>query len=258
MAGLELRKLNKKGRLLMATWHHNTKGKPYDQDYMDGTFIQNLIADNVKVGFHGHQHKLEIIREENNIVDNKAMLVLSSGSLCAGPAEIPAGYNQQYNILELSRVGDEEIELRALSRVKTPDSSYDNPIWDTGTINSTSTEYKSKIRHFLPPSPSLGVIESLIGNKEYVNAFNALLQLDLDDVIVRIFLLECCEKLDDVAAIANYFIVPINNTEAIALLNACMDLRDKTLSQTVLENEYIKTSKDPSVLHFRSQLERKL
>ena len=77
MAALRLRELNEKGRFILATWHHNTKGKPYDQDYMDGTFIQNLIADNVRIGLHGHQHKLEIIREENNIIDNKVMHIES-------------------------------------------------------------------------------------------------------------------------------------------------------------------------------------
>ena len=258
MATLRLRELNEKGRFILATWHHNTKGKPYDQDYMDGTFIQNLIADNVRIGLHGHQHKLEIIREENNIIDNKVMHILSSGSLCAGPSELPTGYNQQYNILELCRLNDEEIELKVLSRVKTPDSSYDNPIWDAGTFNSTSTQYKSNIKHSLPPGLSLGALESLIGKKEYAEAFNALIKLDLDDVLVRVLLLECCERLDDFSAIAKYFIDPINSAEAVALLSACLDLGDKELFRSVLDTPFVAGTKDPSVLHFRNQLERKL
>ncbi len=65
-------------------------------------FFKNLISYGVNIGFHVHQHRNEVVRSESIIIDNEKIFVLSAGSLCAGPSELPTGYNPQYNILELS------------------------------------------------------------------------------------------------------------------------------------------------------------
>jgi len=257
-ASLCLRQYVKDGRLLMATWHHNTKGTPYEQDYMDGSFIKNLIADAVKIGFHGHQHKLEILREENNIIDNKGVVIFSAGSLCAGPREIPTGHNQQYNIVEISRASDREINVKALSRVKSPNSSFENPIWETGTINDISPLFEMKMDHSEMKKQSLGDVEAFIGNKAYKKAFELLIEYDLSDTWVRVFLLECCNQLDDYRSIIKYFIEPQNNAEAVALLDACLDYNDQETTKNILALTYIAESGDPSLNHLKEQLKRKL
>ena len=216
--GSVIRNLNKEGRLVLAAWHHNTKGGPYDQDYMDNSCIQNFIADNIKIGFHGHQHRLEVLRAENNIIDNKIMLILSAGSLCAGPKELPTGYNQQYNLLELSRTDHEIIQVKVYSRVKTLLSAFENPIWEKGQFNSAVSEFTTNIYHTKPTIASLGRIEKLIGNKEYESAQDILVQHDLNDSFVRILLLECYNQLDNFMGIIEYFSKPQNEAEAIACL----------------------------------------
>ena len=257
--GLNLRKIKKQGRLILATWHHNTKGGPYDQDYMDGTFIKNLIAHDVKIGFHGHQHRQELLREENNIIDGKMMVVLSAGSLCAGPTELPSGYNRQYNLLELHRINDEEIQMKLLSRIKTPESSFDNPVWDNGTFNSsTATKFTIKINHTKPPIPGLGKAEKLIGSKDYRAALVILKQHDLHDALVRKLLLECYDKLEDYYAIIADFSEPQSNDESIALMNSCIETADKSIVKQVLSIEFIVNSTDPPVIHLRKQLKGKL
>lgn len=256
--GLELRSLEKQGRLVLATWHHNTKGSPYDQDYMDDSFIKNLISDNVKIGFHGHQHKQEILREVNNIIDGKIILILSAGSLCAGPDELPSGYNQQYNLLELSRIDNIEIQLKLFSRVKTPESSFDNPIWDKGTFNSTITEFITKIDHPKPPVPSIGKAEKSVGNQDYQKAQEILKQHDLDDPVVRILLLECYEQLENYSAIIEDFSNPQNNAECISLINATIEDTNIDKAKKVLDIEIIANSTDSSVIHLRDQLKGKL
>lgn len=256
--GLELRALKKQGRLIFATWHHSTKGGPYDQDYMDDTFIKNLISYNVKIGFHGHQHKHEVIRAENNIIDGKMMLILSAGSLCAGPKEIPSGYNQQYNLLELSRIDNDEIQLKLFSRVKTPESSFDNPIWAKGSFNSTATEFNTKIYHRKPIIPDLGLAEKLVGEKDYQSALDILLQHNLNDVLVRLFLLECYTQLENYSAVIKDFSNPQNNVECIALLNACIETNNKNESERALKIEIISSSTDPSVIYLRHQLKGKI
>lgn len=255
--GLALRDLNKQGRLILATWHHNTKGAPYDQDYMDNSVIQNFIADNVKIGFHGHQHRLEVLRAENNIIDSNMMLLLSAGSLCAGPKELPTGYNQQYNLLELSRTNNEIIQLKVFSRVKTLLSSFENPIWEKGTFSSLVSEFTTNINHPKPNIPSLGKIEKLIGNKEYQIAQDILVEHDFNDSFVRILLLECYNQLENYNGIIERFSNPQNDAEAIALINASLETSNSTIYNQVYNTEYIKNSTDSSVAHLRNQLKGK-
>ena len=255
--GLKLRDSKKRGHLILATWHHNTKGAPNEQDYMDDTFIKNLISDSVKIGFHGHQHRQEILREVNNIIDGQMMLLLSAGSLCAGLDELPTGYNQQYNLLELSRINDEEIQLKLFSRVKTPESSFDNPIWDKGTFNSTTTEFTTKLYHSKPPIPDLGRAERLLSDKDYQGAQEILKHHDLDDPIVRKLLLECFEQLESYTEILEYFINPQNSVECISLINAGIEVADKNTAKRILSIEIIENSIDQAVIHIRNQLKGK-
>lgn len=256
--GSILRDLNKEGRLILATWHHNTKGGPYDQDYMDNSCIQNFIADNIKIGFHGHQHSLEVLRAENNIIDSKMMLILSAGSLCAGPKELPTGYNQQYNLLALSRTDNETIQLKIYSRVKTLQSAFENPIWEKGIFNSTISEFTTDIKHIKPTIPNLGKVEKLIGDKDYQTAQNILIEHDMNDPFVRILLLECYNHFDNYPGIIEHFLNPQNDSEVIALISAILETANSTLYEQVYKTEYIINSNDPSVIHLRNQLKGKI
>lgn len=256
--GLKLRASRKQGYLILATWHHNTKGAPYDQDYMDDTFIKNLISDGVKIGFHGHQHRQEILREESNIIDGEMMILLCAGSLCAGPDELPTGYNQQYNLLELYRINDEEIQLKLFSRVKTSESSFDNPIWDKGTFNSTATEFVTKFDHPKPPIPNIGNAERLLGDKDYQRAQEILKQHDLDDPIIRRLLLECYDQLESHSAIIEHFSDPQNSTECISLINAGIEENNVNTAKKILSIKIIANSIDPAVIHIRNQLKGKV
>jgi len=252
--GLELREFRRQGRLILSTWHHNTKGGPYDQDYMDDSFLKSLISDGVKIGFHGHQHRKEVIRSESNIIDKEMMFVLSAGSLCAGPSELPTGYSQQYNILELSRINNEQIEFKLFSREKTPDSSFDNPVWRAGVFGTSDTVYPDKIEHSLPPFPDLGKAERLLGEKRYRDAADILKQHDMDDPIVRKLLLECYEQLDDYPAIINAYDSPKNGAECVALMNAGLEVGGAQNMEKILNLDCIKEATDPSVIHLRDQL----
>jgi len=256
--GLKLRALKKEGRLVLASWHHNTKGGPYDQDYMDGSFIKNLISSGIKIGFHGHQHRQEIIREENNIIDGDMMLILSAGSLCAGPTELPTGYDRQYNLLELTRVDDEEIQCKLFSRVKTPESSFENPVWHAGVIGSTNTEFSVIIKHPIPPKLGLGKAEALLGEKKYGDAKEILEGYSIENPLARMMLLECYEKLEEYNAIINAFNDPQTNAECVSLINAAMEVGNAKTANTILNLGIIKNSSDPSVSHLRDQLRAKI
>lgn len=256
--GFKLRTLNKEGRLILATWHHNTKGGPYDQDYMDNACIQNFIADNVKIGFHGHQHKVEVLKAENNIIDNKIMFLLSAGSLCAGPKELPSGYNQQYNLLELFRSDEETVQLKVHSRVKTLQSAFDNPIWEKGMFTPSVSEFTIDIKHTKPALASLGKVEKLIGDKNYAIAQEILIEHNVNDPFVRILLLECYNQLENYPGILQYFSNPQNTSEAIALMSASLETGDMAIIKNTVEIDFIASSTDPSVIHLRDQLKGKV
>jgi 3',5'-cyclic AMP phosphodiesterase CpdA len=251
---ISLREFNKKGRLILATWHHNTKGMPKSDDYINDSFISNLISDKVKIGLHGHQHKQEIIKAQTNVVDGESMLILSAGSLCAGPNEIPTGFNQQFNIIELQRTSDDYVRLKVLSRLKTSESDFNNPIWDTGLLGNTANKFETDLKHRLVKG-SLSDVELFVRQEKYGEALEILLKQDKTTPIVRTFLLECLLQLDMQKEIQKEFRYPQNPSESIALLNSLIEYRDQNILRETLINSVIAKSSDPSVIHLRQQLE---
>ncbi|MFQ5485716.1 MAG: metallophosphoesterase family protein, partial [Desulfobacterales bacterium] len=65
--GLQLRGYKKDGRFIFSVWHHNTRGGPHENNYMEPSFLKSLISYGVKIGFHGHQHKQEILPRQKNL-----------------------------------------------------------------------------------------------------------------------------------------------------------------------------------------------
>ena len=97
--------LNDSGRaynLRMAVWHHSIEGSPYRTDYMDMDVVRSLVGRGFRLGLHGHQHKSQVTAREIHLPDRERMAVVSAGSLCASPYELPVGIPRQYNILEIA------------------------------------------------------------------------------------------------------------------------------------------------------------
>jgi len=88
--------------LLIAVWHHSIEGPPYRTDYMDVDIVRGMIGRGFRLGLYGHQHKAQVTPHEIWLPDRERMAVVSAGSLCAGPDELPTGVSRQYNVLEIS------------------------------------------------------------------------------------------------------------------------------------------------------------
>jgi hypothetical protein len=88
--------------LLMAVWHHSIEGPPYRTDYMDVDVIRGMIGRGFRLGLYGHQHKAQVAPHQIWLPDRERMAVVSAGSLCAGPRDLPTGTFRQYNILEIA------------------------------------------------------------------------------------------------------------------------------------------------------------
>lgn len=88
--------------LQMAVWHHSTEGPPGQSDYMDVERVRQMIGCGFRVGLHGHQHSSTVANRHSDLPDKTDMVVISAGSLCAGPEGLPVGKGRQYNIIEVS------------------------------------------------------------------------------------------------------------------------------------------------------------
>lgn len=88
--------------LWIAVWHHNIEGAPYRTDYMDMDTVRNMIGRGFRIGLYGHHHRNQAEPRHIFLPDKLTMAVISAGSLCAGPKELPTGFYRQYNIIELA------------------------------------------------------------------------------------------------------------------------------------------------------------
>lgn len=89
-------------KLKIAIWHHNTSGPPERTDYMDVETISLMIDKGFRLGLHGHHHKSDVLAYNYFISEMLSMALVSAGSLCAGPTDLPTGFRRQYNIIEIA------------------------------------------------------------------------------------------------------------------------------------------------------------
>lgn len=88
--------------LKIAVWHHNTTGPPQSNDYMDSNRLPLMLDKGYRIGLHGHHHKSDVTAYNFYTSDMQSMALVSAGSLCAGPADLPTGFRRQYNVIEIS------------------------------------------------------------------------------------------------------------------------------------------------------------
>ena len=99
---LALQDLGKNYDLKIAVWHHNIEGPPQQTDYMDIDLVRRMIDKGFRLGLHGHQHRADAEPHYIRLPIRETMVVVSAGSLCAGPSDLPPGVNRQYNIIEIA------------------------------------------------------------------------------------------------------------------------------------------------------------
>ena len=75
----------------MAVWHHNIEGPPQRSDYMDVEIVRGMIGRGFRLGLYGHQHRAQATPHQVWLPDRERMAVVSAGSLCAGPRDLPTG-----------------------------------------------------------------------------------------------------------------------------------------------------------------------
>ena len=99
---LQLAAERKEPLLTISVWHHDVQGPPRRSDYMDVEIVRLMIDRGYRLGMHGHQHRSDALPVYLYNSDRQTMAVVSAGSLCAEPEELPRGSSCQYNIVEIS------------------------------------------------------------------------------------------------------------------------------------------------------------
>ncbi|MEL6960240.1 MAG: metallophosphoesterase [Pseudomonadota bacterium] len=98
---LAIRKLDRVPDLKIAVWHHGMYAPPSSSDYIDQSFVHELIGCEFQLGLHGHQHIAALNAHYIHLPEQVSIPVISAGSLCAGRRELPVGHNRQYNLIKL-------------------------------------------------------------------------------------------------------------------------------------------------------------
>ncbi len=239
-AAIELRTTRYNNRLFVAVWHHNTSGKPNETDYMDFRTLQNLIDSNYRIGLHGHQHKTEIVYESFLLNSEQKIVVISAGSLCAGPESLPPGETRKYNLITL--------DLSSCTAVlyirKMLDGNFDLPIWGLEKKEDISF-YQLQKKEVEDPIKELIHVEDFIVNKDYDKAIELLEKMDSTEDTVRYFLLECYNNKSQTKKITKLINPPKSNKEIIYLMHAFWEEKEIENLRALLKD--VENSEDPII-----------
>ncbi|MDR3327366.1 MAG: metallophosphoesterase [Prevotellaceae bacterium] len=246
----DLKKFHNLGRILIAVWHHNTTGLPYEDNYMDKRILRSMIDKHIQIGLHGHHHKCQVTFEYKNVFEDDKMLIISSGTLYGNRTSLPSGTKRQYNIIEIKNE-DDKAKITIHSREDKSQNEFDIPSWGDGRIDdSSNSSWATEIK--LPSQPPIEMIlNSIMEETEQSADFNLgiskLLKLDTTDLLVRKCLLDYLERENNYILIFEHFNNPQNNEEAMSLLNAVIELNDSAKMKEVSEIPFIIENQDASI-----------
>jgi hypothetical protein len=137
--------------------------------------------------------------------------------------------------------------------VKSSDSTFDNPIWETDNFGSNKS-FSYIIEHKIKQVNYLAEAEKLYSMKNYDKAIYLLQRTDLDNPLVRKILINCLSETQNYNLIIKYFRKPMTNEEAVHLLNAVINKNDTELTNEIKNNDFIIRSNDESINYLLNQL----
>jgi hypothetical protein len=246
------------GRLVGAVWHHNYRGGPQQSDYLDSSMLQLLIDVGVSLGFHGHQHMSECVTELTRLgPERRAMAIVSAGTLCAEPGNLPPGTPRSYNVVQIDPSASKG---RVHQRVMT-NESFALPVWGPGQFRTSGTSSLgfdiSRPTKTRPPRLDLQLtLETgieLIGQRRYSDAIEALGPLSTDPLARRL-LVQAIQQASDSSLVVRYLNPPSSDAEAIVVGGAILELEERDLANEFLELPQVASSDDASVREIVRQL----
>lgn len=252
--GRELTKLNNKGYLLCAVWHHHISGLPTEHNYLDYRILTSLMRYNIQLGLFGHQHKSKVVQQFFDVTEEKEMFLVSAGCLYGNVKQLPPDTSRQYNLISVKMNG-QQVRIEVRTRKDQSEGQYQIPSW--GHSNIGNSNHDVVVKELSLPKPNETPINELIneldvktrtsgdflqGIRELVTMRekNEIVEHYIDDYIVNLKPENCFEVLDILGEIRS-------QRQAMYLLGAAKTLRDKKLLEHLKTVAFIKNNEDPMV-----------
>ena len=256
-ASSEIERRVQSGQLVIGVWHHHTIGTPFEDNYLDYTILDTLVGNGIQLSLHGHQHYCAVAREHTDVYDSRRMLLLSTGSLYGGEHIMSYGASRQYNVITLEEK-EEKIKISLYSRADMSSRAKDIPEWGPGLIKGTSSSsWTSEIaapRDMTEYEEIDSIMRAYESTGDYIQALNRIKLVKAKMPMIRKMILDIMQREEKNEDIASYFMPPITDDEAIALIDAANEINDPELIRKVKELDYIKYSKNPNVINARNRI----
>lgn len=243
------------GRLIVAIWHHHTRGLPNENNYLDYTILDNMTQSGICLAFHGHQHVSGIVNEYKDVFSDSKLTMVSAGTLYGNSRDIPTGLTRQYNILKVD-MRDEKCVFTLISR-QDRTALNQMPAWECGNIGRSKND--SYTFEIVMPAKIQGTSEDDLQREinkinlfiektgDFQSGIQKLESLDVNNVLVRKILLDLLLRVNDFQSILKYFSDPQSVVEAIAVIDICIKTRNADMFNIVLNTKYVQKTVDPSL-----------
>lgn len=263
--GNDLNESYNAGYLNIGVWHHNIYGRPLETNYMDRSFLNDLLFYDVKIGLFGHQHFSQIAEEYSDLLSNEEtstprLLLVSSGTLFGGNRELPNGFRRQYNIIEIDKhngYADVDINVREDSN-QNPYSKI--PHWQLKPLQNTTNKihYRIQLKQLSTNDILLQIDKKCLNNHDYEAACESIKDLEQEtgrhfDKLFKHYL----KEVKDYEYVLNNMRDISTPEDAILQIVAAKELREPQWINKILEDKRFTEFGDPSVQYFLSTLKLK-
>lgn len=250
------------GYLNIGVWHHHVYGSPLETNYMDRTFLNDLLYADVEMGLFGHQHFSQIAEEYSDLLLNdedstQRLLLVSSGTLFGGEKELPKGFRRQYNVIEVDMnngFADIDINVREDCN-QNPFSKI--PHWQLKPLHNSSNKihYRIRLKELSPQELLLQIDRKCHLNGDYKAACESIKELENQyhvnyDRIFKDYL----KEVKDYEYILNNARDVSSPEDAILQIIAAKQLGSIEWKNKILNDRRFTDSKDPLVQSLLSTL----
>ena len=245
----------KKGRMIVGVWHHHTHGRPHENNYLDDSILDNMAQNGICLALHGHQHISGIIHEYKDVFSDSRLSMISAGTLYGDASDLPITSKRQYNIIAVN-MHDDRSDITLYSREdKTALNTI--PLWDTGNIGKSN-----KTSHtFSIPMPRVAPIPEDLDLQMKINEINIqaestgdmnmavrqFTELGVEKPLVRKFLLDSLLRTNNHTRIVELFSVPQTISEAITVIDSCLQTGNFNTLPAILDSEFVQNSSDSNL-----------
>jgi hypothetical protein len=228
--------------LKIAFWHHSIESAGFQDDHLNtAEILPRLIDRGYVLGLHGHQHRSDVVSYAFRLTPKMVMPIVASGSLCAGPGDIPPGYRRQYNVIELD-------ENRANARVHVREW-FNDTVW----IGASLLEFHRRsyldvplpiLRNILresqgklPSMTSQAVQDAEIAarNKDYSKVLLLLANVSPEIPIVRKLMIEALHILGRWKELTDFIKTPTNSEELALIVDGMMSMKEFADARRILD-----------------------